>query len=164
MASETESVPLLGGHEGRATSAASRLLQCLCNLELWGKAVDALTLVLLPVGFGSSAYLLATPSSCSLCKTVNGPALFKLGLQVLPMLLMFVGTLTSGLLTRDATTGAVSAAASFVQFLCGVVLCEWLSVCMLGGSPWMALTIGSLVVVAVVTVWVLRRRGPENEY
>ncbi|CAL5043776.1 unnamed protein product [Urochloa decumbens] len=140
MAPEAVS-PLLEPHEG--SSRISSLLRKA------GKVGDFLILLLVPVGVVYSTYLLASPASGSVCVTMNAPDVMKNSLLLLPVCLIIAVLSTSGLI-RELVGGGESRALSLVQAICGVMLLDWLAICMCGASAGWVLATGAVLAAAVV--------------
>ncbi|CAN6302596.1 unnamed protein product [Urochloa humidicola] len=143
----SENVPLLGTRQGRVTTCVSSFTSFVRRTVI----ADGVSLALLPVGFGSCLYLLASTSSRSVCKTMNVPDLIKVTLEALP-LFFAIGTLYSSTLLR-ARMGAEQPAALFaIQLVCGVSMVEWLTICMGGLSAWLVIAAGTAMTAATLSL------------
>uniref|UniRef100_K3XZR8 Transmembrane protein n=1 Tax=Setaria italica TaxID=4555 RepID=K3XZR8_SETIT len=138
MASEA-SFPLLEGHDG--SSAVTQLLRKV--------VAGCLVLLLLSVGVICSTLLLASPSSDSVCVNMDGPNFIKKCLLLIPIFVIVPVLCTSGLIREEM--GSEAGALFLVEAISGVMLMEWLSICMCGASAWWVLSTGAVLVVALGT-------------
>ncbi|RLN13294.1 hypothetical protein C2845_PM09G09100 [Panicum miliaceum] len=136
MASDAAS-PLLEPLEGSSAISWQSVLRELMNPKLWGKVADCIVLLLAAVGVVCSTYLLASTSTDSVCVKIYAPDLFKTSLLIIPICLMVPVVSTSGII-REAF-GAQGGALVVVQAICGVMLMDWMSICMWGASAWWVL-------------------------
>lgn len=120
----------------------------------WRKTSDGLSLVVGAIGFASSMYILASPTSGSVCRppTPNG---IEVLLTMFPAIVMTGALLLSDAM-RSSMGGAPSRLLSLLQHVLAALVAGWLGLC-LGSLPWVSVLVVLPLLVGAGTVWFFGR-------